>query len=202
MIKPFATAACIIALGVLNANAEGEIKPQFDATAVLEHFQPVEVAPEINCPAGSVCLPKKKSRGVCIGARSDCEDAPAKKSFTERAGFDLLITFELGSDRLSAVAQANLQEFAKAIQAPLLLDRAFSIDGHTDARGADAMNTALSERRAQVVVEYLKALGVEEKRLLAKGFGESRPRVQDDPFAGENRRVEATIRLDQTTSGD
>lgn len=198
MIRALAAVLCLIALPALNANAEGEIKPQFDASQVLEHFQPEDVAivPQIPCPANEVCLPKKKSRAVCIGSRNNCETARTEKRFTEREGFDLLITFELGSDLLSAVAQANLQEFAKALNTALLQDREFSVDGHTDARGADAMNTALSERRARVVVDYLVSLGVEESRLVATGFGESRPRNEDDPFAGENRRVEATMRTE------
>jgi outer membrane protein OmpA-like peptidoglycan-associated protein len=201
MIKTFAAVMCIIALQTLNANAEGEIKPQFEATQVLEHFQPVEVEPKLNCPAGSVCLPKKKSRGVCIGAKAQCEQA-VKKEFKAKEGFDLLITFELGSDRLSAVAKANLEEFAKAMNTPLLRERSFNVDGHTDARGADSMNMALSEQRAQIVVRYLTELGVDEKRLHAQGFGESRPRVENDPFASANRRVEATMQTNEATLHD
>ncbi len=201
MIKTFAAVVCIIALQTLNANAEDEIKPQFDATEVLEYFQPVEVGPKVNCPVGSVCLPKRKSRDVCIGPKTQCEDA-VRKEFKAKQGFDLLITFELGSDRLSAVARANLDEFAKALKTPLLQDRSFSVDGHTDARGADSMNTALSQQRAQVVVRYLTSLGVDEKRLHAQGFGESRPRIKDDPFAGANRRVEATMKTNEASSSD
>ena len=195
MIRIFAAVACLIALLTLNANAEGEIKPQFEATEVLEYFQPIEIEAKVKCPVGSVCLPKKKSRGVCVGAKAQCDGA-VEKEFRAKEGFDLLITFELGSDRLSALAKANLEEFAKALNAPVLLDRTFSVDGHTDARGADSMNTALSERRASVVVSYLASLGVDRERLHARGFGESRPRIEDDPFAGANRRVEATMKAD------
>lgn len=193
MIRSLAVAICAIAVLTLNARAEGEIKPQFKADDVLGHFKQVEVAPKINCPAGSVCLPKKKSRGVCIGGSSDCGPKP-RTEVRSKGGFDLLITFELGSDQLSAVAMANLKEFAKALNADGLMGQGFNVDGHTDARGADSLNSALSERRAKVVVDFLVSLGVDENRLHAQGFGESRPRIKDDPFAGANRRVEATLR--------
>lgn len=195
MIKALAAAAFAITLFPLNARAEGEIKSQFIAEDVLGHFERVEVAPQVNCPAGSVCLPKRKSRGVCVGARSDC-GAPAKTEVRAMGGFDLLITFELGSDQLSDVAMANLQEFAKALDNEALSGQKFNVDGHTDARGADSLNSALSERRAQVVVDFLVSLGVDAERLHAQGFGEARPRIKDDPFASANRRVEATLNED------
>lgn len=194
MFKNTAVAICAIALSTLNARAEGEIKPQFEVIDVLGHFERVEVAPAIKCPVGSVCLPKRSSRGVCVGTRSDC-DAPKPTEVRAKGGFDLLISFELGSDRLSDVAMANLRQFAKALSAEKLSGEVFNVDGHTDARGADSLNNALSERRAQVVVDYLVSLGVDEQRLQAQGFGESRPRVEEDPFAGANRRVEATLRM-------
>jgi hypothetical protein len=46
------------------------------------------------------------------------------------------------------------------------------INAHTDARGSDAYNDRLSETRAQSVVDYLIASGIDKKRLLAKGHGE------------------------------
>ena len=48
---------------------------------------------------------------------------------------------------------------------------------HTDYRGAEAYNAALSQRRAESVVNYLRAAGIEAERLTAVGYGESRPKV-------------------------
>ncbi|MEM9062135.1 MAG: OmpA family protein [Pseudomonadota bacterium] len=193
MTKIFAAVTCAIALLSLNADAEDEIKPQFLADDVLAHFERIEGPAPIACPEGQQCLPKRKSRDVCIGPESKC-GVPRPTAVEDPGGFDLLITFELGSDRLSDTAMANLREFAKAIGSPELKASTFNVDGHTDARGADVLNNALSERRAQVVVEFLKELGVETDRLRAQGYGEKRPRLEEDPFAGINRRVEATIR--------
>ena len=168
--------------------------PQYSADDIVGHFnQPApSVAAKPECPKGALCLPKKGTRAVCIGTGSAC----AKQEPTGAAkpsGFDLLITFELGSDRLSGQAQQNLREFARALTHPALGNAVFNVDGHTDARGGDGFNKQLSQRRAQAVVEFLKGLGVPESRLVPQGHGESKPRA-DDPFAAINRRVEATIR--------
>lgn len=57
-------------------------------------------------------------------------------------------------------------------QAPHLT---LELSSHTDSRSSDAFNLELSQRRAQTCVDYIVAQGVESSRILAKGFGESRP---------------------------
>ncbi len=184
----------LLAAVIAFAPAAAFGQAQFNADDVVGHFTPSEEAAATACPAGSICLPKRKTRAVCIGTDSACaaEEAAASAG-APKGSFDLLITFELGSDRLSGQAMANLQEFAKALKNPALASATFNVDGHTDARGSDSFNTALSRRRARAVVAFLKSLGISEDRLNAKGYGESKPR-SDDPFAAINRRVEATIR--------
>lgn len=49
------------------------------------------------------------------------------------------------------------------------------IQSHSDARGSDNYNLALSNRRAKAVVDYLVQSGVAKNRLKSKGFGESQP---------------------------
>jgi peptidoglycan-associated lipoprotein len=59
---------------------------------------------------------------------------------------------------------------------------------HTDSRDTEEYNLALSQKRAQSVVDYLIGKGIELDRLTAKGYGESKPKVVDaaivalDPF--------------------
>lgn len=48
------------------------------------------------------------------------------------------------------------------------------IASHTDSRGSDTSNQDLSERRAQAVVRYLQAKGINNSLLVANGFGENR----------------------------
>jgi OOP family OmpA-OmpF porin len=65
------------------------------------------------------------------------------------------------------------------------------VRGYTDARGADAYNLKLSERRAAAVVDYLTAHGIARDALSATGLGKASPIASNDTEAGraENRRV-------------
>lgn len=70
-----------------------------------------------------------------------------------------------------------------------------SVEGHTDAVGADAYNQKLSDRRAAAVVQYLTGKGVAGSRLSSKGFGESKPVASNETKDGRamNRRVELRV---------
>lgn len=131
------------------------------------------------------------SRGLCIGTETECKlKAAAAPQVAPK--MDLLITFEYGSDDLTAPAKQNLDQFARALLDPALSKKHFVVEGHTDGQGTEAYNQELSERRAATVVKYLSDKGVDQATLLSRGFGKSKPRVADvmDP---QNRRVEARL---------
>jgi outer membrane protein OmpA-like peptidoglycan-associated protein len=67
--------------------------------------------------------------------------------------------------------------------------------GHTDSVGTDSFNTELSQKRAEAVVAFLLKEGIMAPRLVAKGYGESRPVSSNVSEEGrqKNRRVEFTI---------
>ncbi|MGC9992198.1 MAG: OmpA family protein [Candidatus Cybelea sp.] len=69
----------------------------------------------------------------------------------------------------------------------------FEISGHTDSDGGAAYNLALSQRRAQSVVDDLVTrYGIARPRLVAKGYGLTRPVASNSTEGGKalNRRVE------------
>jgi outer membrane protein OmpA-like peptidoglycan-associated protein/tetratricopeptide (TPR) repeat protein len=70
------------------------------------------------------------------------------------------------------------------------------LSSHTDSRGKDAYNQALSQRRAQSAVDYIISKGIDKARITAKGYGETRPEVKDakteDQFQ-RNRRTEFKV---------
>ena len=69
----------------------------------------------------------------------------------------------------------------------------FEISGHTDSDGGAAYNLALSQRRAQAVVDDLVSrYGIARSRLVAKGYGLTRPVASNATAGGKalNRRVE------------
>lgn len=69
------------------------------------------------------------------------------------------------------------------------------VAGHTDSKGTDQYNQALSERRAGSVGNYLTSKGVMRDRLIVIGAGETRPVASNDSESGraQNRRVEITL---------
>ncbi len=75
------------------------------------------------------------------------------------------------------------------------------LSAHTDSKGKDAYNMNLSQRRAKAAVDYLVKHGISAKRLIAKGYGETKPAApnknkdgSDNPEGRQlNRRVELTI---------
>lgn len=48
------------------------------------------------------------------------------------------------------------------------------LSSHTDSRGSDSYNLALSQRRADAAVNYLVKKGISQSRLVARGYGETR----------------------------
>lgn len=66
------------------------------------------------------------------------------------------------------------------------------VEGHTDSRSSEEHNQDLAARRALAVCHWLVDRGVDPTRLLAVGFGESKPIAPNERADGraENRRVE------------
>lgn len=75
------------------------------------------------------------------------------------------------------------------------------IGSHTDSKGTDKYNETLSQQRAESVVQYLISKGISQKRLKAKGYGESTPiapnqnedRSDNPEGRARNRRTEFKI---------
>ena len=71
------------------------------------------------------------------------------------------------------------------------------VQGHTDASGDRDTNQWISTARAKRVKYYLEKHGIEAKRIVAKGFGESRLLYKEKPRSRLNRRVEIIIKGDK-----
>jgi outer membrane protein OmpA-like peptidoglycan-associated protein len=77
----------------------------------------------------------------------------------------------------------------------LLPETTLVVTGHTDDVGDEGTNLALSQARAQVVVDALVGRGVPAERLEARGAGEAQPIADNATPEGRdaNRRVEAVL---------
>jgi OmpA-OmpF porin, OOP family len=69
------------------------------------------------------------------------------------------------------------------------------ISGHTDNVGEQAANLTLSKKRALSVVEYLNQHGITRDRIVAAGYGETKPVTKNDTEDNRqlNRRIELKI---------
>lgn len=116
-----------------------------------------------------------------------------------RVGEGIQVTFESGilfgfdKAELTPAAKENVRELAGILSK--YPDTNVLIEGHTDAKGSDEYNMALSERRAAAVRQYAISQGVDPSRLTSRGLGETQPVATNDTEAGraQNRRVEVAI---------
>ena len=70
------------------------------------------------------------------------------------------------------------------------------VGGYTDNTGSEDLNLRLSKQRADTVVSALVALGLEEDRFNAEGFGPAHPIATNDTPEGraQNRRIDVRVR--------
>ena len=102
---------------------------------------------------------------------------------------DLVIQFEFDSAKLKSESKPLLDNLSTALKSDRLKSIQFKVEGHTDAKGTEAYNQALSLKRANAVVEYMTQQGIEAERLRAEGKGFAELLVPEKPLAMENRRV-------------
>ncbi len=100
------------------------------------------------------------------------------------------IQFDTGKAAILPSSEPVLAQVQK-----LLEDRAdlkIRIEGHTDNVGQRPANQTLSQRRAQAVMGWLIAQGIDAGRLTAQGFADTKPVADNgtDDGRAKNRRVE------------
>jgi outer membrane protein OmpA-like peptidoglycan-associated protein len=103
------------------------------------------------------------------------------------------VLFASGKSALLPGAMNSLEQVAEAIRNQK--DKKVLIEGHTDSRGTEATNQALSKARADSVGAYLSAHGVTSDRITTAGLGPSRPIADNKTPEGRanNRRVEIVL---------
>ena len=99
------------------------------------------------------------------------------------------VYFEYDSAQLRPDARATLD--ALAVRMHQLPQCHFEIEGHCDERGTREYNLALGEKRANVVMSYLSALGVDATHLNTSSYGKERPAVTGtgEEIWAKNRRA-------------
>lgn len=100
------------------------------------------------------------------------------------------ITFEPGSATIDASSLSTMDDIAEILK--VCGNLRLEVQGHTDSQGRAEMNLALSQSRAQSVLNELRARRVLTTSFSAKGYGEARLIQDNDTEAGReaNRRIE------------
>jgi outer membrane protein OmpA-like peptidoglycan-associated protein len=105
------------------------------------------------------------------------------------------LTFPSGASDIRPESFGLLGKVEKAID--VFPRSELIIEGHTDSHGGDELNQALSQKRAESVLQYMiNAMRIPTYRLIATGYGETRPIASNETESGRtrNRRIDIVIR--------
>jgi outer membrane protein OmpA-like peptidoglycan-associated protein len=105
------------------------------------------------------------------------------------------LSFDSGDAQIKS---ENFDLLAKVEKAIDVFPRSeLTIEGHTDSFGGDDLNQKLSQERAESVQQYMiNAMRIPTYRLIATGYGETRPVANNETEAGRarNRRIDIVIK--------
>jgi|TARA_R110000823_G_C15951774_1_gene501922 outer membrane protein OmpA-like peptidoglycan-associated protein len=138
----------------------GDCGTQYTVRGVKEGYKPYEKIIETPMLSGNVDVPLPLERiGPCppndLGCKLNLQP----------------IYFDFDKSNIRRDAEIELAKILAAMREyPELI---IHIESHTDSRGNDSYNMALSERRAQSTLKWLVGKGIDANRLTAKGYGES-----------------------------
>jgi peptidoglycan-associated lipoprotein len=112
-----------------------------------------------------------------------------KKSSSKPGVFDKIVLFDFSESKIKADQIPIINEIIKHLQANLK-DRV-EVAGHTDNIDSKDFNVKLSQKRADVIKEYLVSKGIDEKRVETKALWYSQPLADNTTEEGraKNRRV-------------
>ncbi|HEX8697487.1 MAG TPA: OmpA family protein [Myxococcaceae bacterium] len=111
------------------------------------------------------------------------------------------IYYELDSATLKPESRQLLDGVAEALRRRP--EVRVTISGHTCELGTTEYNLALGQRRAAAVRDYLRRLGVDERRMSMVSYGEESPAVSGsgESVWSKNRRSEFSIAVSQARAG-
>lgn len=219
-----ATLACVAAIGAAHAQLQvrrvperlGELASSWSESPQPQSTWTAKPIASTTATGGPVST---LAPAATPASEFDLADVPPAKLAATRAlldetnarsGADGAIVIDLPGDVLFDFDKHDLRPDALATLDRLVTliggfpRRAVAVEGHTDAKGSDDYNDALSLRRAEAVHRYLADHDASPQRSYdVRGFGEKRPVApnahadgSDDPQGRQrNRRVEVVLRV-------
>jgi peptidoglycan-associated lipoprotein len=158
-------------------------------------------ASDAECPSGHFCVNGACTAKKACKSENDCaqnEDCVNGFCTAEKAPppppteckLDAVF-FDFNESALTTEATAVLAADAECLKK---IGRAVTLVGHTDPRGTQEYNLALSERRAQSVRDHLGRLGVDGGKMTVLPRGSLDAKGTDEPSWAQDRRVDFTWR--------
>ena len=187
---PHAVRVALAAAGLLLGLAGGAVADEASQGAQPRPRDNWQVPGEIQQPRGTWQVP------------GEIQEPGEIQRIEERCRRRLVVAadalFAFDSADLGTQAEATLAELGPQLAQTA---GAVTVEGHTDAKGGEEYNRALSERRARAVRDWLVAEGFVASGTPIAGFGESQPVAanthpdgSDDPEGRQkNRRVEVVV---------
>lgn len=105
------------------------------------------------------------------------------------------IYYDLGKWTLNESSKDALEQLGKMLDDNPNIT--IELGAHTDMVGDANANMTLSKRRAQAVVDYLTQKGYDVDRLVAKGYGETKPVVVNETIAAKDSAFSIGMELSQ-----
>lgn len=150
--------------------------PIVAASSACRPKRPAPAAPEpVAAPVADDADRERREAEEAERRRAEEERLRAQREAAERAraGLEASIYFAFDRSDLDAAARQLLEAKLPVLQANP--DIRIRIAGHTDERGSDEYNLALSQRRAAAAKRWLAQRGIAEERIELVAFGEEQP---------------------------
>lgn len=191
----------------LQAEQSAQQQAERDQARIAEREAQIEAARQQAATAEQAA---KQQADALEAARLEAERAQARIAEQEeqlktlnakKTDRGLVVTlgdvlFGVNKAELTPGGMRNVQKLADFLKQ--YETRKLLIEGHTDSTGGDALNQALSERRADAVRVALIGMGIDAARITTRGYGKAFPVASNDTAAGRqlNRRVEVVLSED------
>ncbi|MEJ2897987.1 OmpA family protein [Acinetobacter sp. NS-4] len=172
-----------------------------DAEQLAAKIRPLVKNMTVLTPAGMESVSAAVDTNTAITAgNSNAEKALKEINPDQIRALDIATALNLQIINFST-SSAEIPDANKSIleQAAALIKRApqvhLTVKGHTDASGNAQVNKALSQKRAQTIVDYLVKHGVDPAQLQAVGYGSEQPVADNATPEGQfkNRRIEFEV---------
>lgn len=146
-------------------------------------------------PYEDLMVSSEVQRAICpcmnsIELKIEMDDTVEKSI---QSTLNVKVPFESNSSDITPGSLTVIDEYIVLLKENRFFD--IEIGGHSSAPGSYDANLVLSEKRAQLVYDYLVAEGIEKERLRSTGYGESQLLdIRDtDEAHDKNRRIEFTV---------